>query len=60
MAASPGGKVLESDKLDEFAARLPGIEPPETRTLSRSLWHPPLVFLLVLECLAKIYQQAEQ
>jgi hypothetical protein len=60
MVASPRGEVLESDKLDEFAARLPEIEAPETRTLSRSLWHTPLVFLLVLECLAKICHQVAQ
>ena len=52
IAASTGGEVLESDKLDKFAARLPKMEAPETRTWSRSLWHTPLVFLLVLACFA--------
>ena len=60
IAASPGGESLETDKLDEFAARLPVMEAPETRTWSRSLWHTPLVSLLVLECVAKIYHQVEQ
>ncbi len=60
ITASPGGEILESDKPDEFVARLPGMEAPETRTWPRSLWHISLVFLLVLECLAKIYHQVEQ
>ena len=52
IAESTGGEVLEPDQLDKFAARLPKMEAPETRTWSRSLWHTPLVFLLVLACFA--------
>ena len=52
IAEGTGGEVLEPDQLDEFAARLPQMEAPETRTWSRSLWHTPLVFLMVLACFA--------
>ncbi|MCP5114625.1 MAG: hypothetical protein GY953_27670 [bacterium] len=52
IAAKTGGEVLEPDDLKEFAARLPTLEAPETRTWSRSLWHTPPVFLLVLACFA--------
>ncbi|MDA7881210.1 hypothetical protein N9A94_02805 [Akkermansiaceae bacterium] len=52
IAESTGGELLEPDQLDDFAARLPKMEAPETRTWSRSLWHTPLVFLLVLGCFA--------
>ena len=52
IAAATGGDVLEARDLESFAARLPSMEAPETRTWSRSLWHTPPVFLLVLGCFA--------
>ncbi|WP_193212128.1 glutamine amidotransferase [Luteolibacter marinus] len=52
IAATTGGRMLEASALDGFARDLPSMEMPETRTWSRSLWHTPLVFLLVLACFA--------
>ena len=52
IAESTGGELLEPDQLDQFALRLPKMDAPETRTWSRSLWHTPFVFLLVLGCFA--------
>ena len=52
IAQATGGEVLESSDLQSFADRLPSMKVPETRTWSRSLWHTPPVFLLVLGCFA--------
>ncbi len=52
IAATTGGKVLDPNDLDKFAQRLPAMDAPEKRTWSRSLWHTPPVFLLVLGCFA--------
>lgn len=52
IAELTGGELIESDELADFARRLPRMELPETRTWARSLWHSPLVFLLVLACFA--------
>lgn len=52
IADATGGEVLEAGQLEDFADRLPKMEAPETRTWSRSLWHTPLVFLIVLGCFA--------
>lgn len=52
VALATGGEVLAAADLGRFAARLPGMEVPETRTWSRSLWHSPAVFLVVLACFA--------
>ena len=52
IAKNTGGELLEPGDLKKFAARLPKMEAPETRTWSRSLWHTPVVFLLVLGCFA--------
>jgi len=52
IAAATGGELLEARDLESFAERLPSMEAPETRTWSRSLWHTPPVFLLVLGCFA--------
>lgn len=52
IAESTGGELLEPHQLAQFASRLPKMDAPETRTWSRSLWHTPLVFLLVLGCFA--------
>lgn len=52
IANATGGEVLKANDLEQFAARLPSMEAPETRTWSRSLWHTPPVFLLVLGCFA--------
>lgn len=52
IARATGGEVLEASQLADFADRLPKMEAPETRTWSRSLWHTPLVFLIVLGCFA--------
>jgi hypothetical protein len=52
IAATTGGEVLEASALEDFAERLPTMEAPETRTWSRSLWHTPPVFLMVLGCFA--------
>ena len=52
IAQRTGGRVLEADELPSFAGKLPRMEMPEMRTWSRSLWHTPWVFLLVLACFA--------
>lgn len=52
IAEATGGEVLKPSDLSKFADRLPTMEVPETRTWSRSLWHTPPVFLLVLACFA--------
>jgi uncharacterized membrane protein len=52
IAATTGGEVLEASALEDFAERLPTMEAPEMRTWSRSLWHTPPVFLMVLGCFA--------
>ena len=52
IAKRTGGELVEASDLEKFAARLPRLGAPETRTWSRSLWHTPLVFLLVLGCFA--------
>ena len=52
LAKNTGGEVLEPGDLEKFASRLPKMDAPETRTWSRSLWHTPPVFLLVLACFA--------
>jgi len=52
IAEKTGGQIIEVRDLDRFAARLPKMEAPETRTWSRSLWHTPYIFLLVLGCFA--------
>ena len=50
IAEQTGGQVIEARELGAFAARLPQMGAPETRTWTRSLWHTPLVFLVVLGC----------
>lgn len=52
IAARTGGRVLEAGELASFAGELPKMDAPEKRTWSRSLWHTPPVFLLVLACFA--------
>jgi hypothetical protein len=52
IAAATGGRVLEASELADFAKELPRMDLPEKRTWSRSLWHTPPVFLLVLGCFA--------
>ena len=52
IADATGGKLLEAGDLERFTRDLPKMEMPETRTWSRSLWHTPVVFLLVLACFA--------
>ena len=52
LARRTGGEVLEPRDLDRFAGRLPAMGAPETRTWSRSLWHTPFVFMIVLGCFA--------
>ena len=50
IAKATGGEVVEAAQLAKFARRLPKMAAPQTRTWTRSLWHTPLVFLLVLGC----------
>ena len=52
IAAKTGGRVLEPTELAKFAGELPTMDTPQKRTWSRSLWHTPPVFLLVLACFA--------
>ncbi|MEM9479810.1 MAG: hypothetical protein AAGA58_09185 [Verrucomicrobiota bacterium] len=52
IADETGAEVLNPDDLRSFAKRLPELGAPETRTKTRSLWHTPYVFLLVMACFA--------
>lgn len=52
IAEATGGRVIKASALPRFADDLPRMEMPETRTWTRSLWHTPYVFLLVLACFA--------
>ncbi|MEM0896025.1 MAG: hypothetical protein AAGJ79_04000 [Verrucomicrobiota bacterium] len=52
IAEQTGGEVLQPEDLDSFAKRLPDLGAPETRTKTRSLWHTPYIFLLVIACFA--------
>ncbi len=50
LAAQTGGEVYAVDDLDKLARKLPESDVPVTRTLTRSLWHTPFVFILALGC----------
>jgi len=50
LAAQSGGEVYAAADLDKLARKLPTSDVPVTRTLTRSLWHTPLVFILALGC----------
>ena len=49
-----GGRIVESDELDEFARRLPRRDVPITEVWTRPLWDlpglQPAIFLFALAC----------
>ena len=50
IAAKTGGEVYSFDELGKLASDLPESSVPITRTITKSLWHTPLVFILALVC----------
>ncbi|MBU6398741.1 MAG: hypothetical protein KGS61_00350 [Verrucomicrobia bacterium] len=50
IARQTGGRLVEADGLEAFAASLPNRRAPITESWSVPLWHQPGVFLLALGC----------
>ena len=52
IAQKTGGRVVELDELEEFAAELPAERAPVTERRHFPLWHQATIFLIALACFA--------
>ena len=52
LAEESGGRLIEAEDLDEFASELKSEPMPVMETWTMPLWDHPLVFLIVISCLA--------
>ena len=52
IAQKTGGRVVELEELEEFAAKLPAERAPVTELRHFPLWHQTTIFLIALACFA--------